>query len=75
MLEVLVHLEVDAEDLPDNLRLIRVTIPEDVEPVSIAGLRKGWEDDEANPRDGRCMVGCKPGPFACSAKRHHAAHN
>lgn len=30
MLEVLVHLEVDPEDLPDNLRLMRVVLPTDV---------------------------------------------
>ncbi len=30
MLEVLVHLEVDPEDLPDNVRLMRIHVPEQV---------------------------------------------
>ncbi len=44
MLEVLVHLEIDAEDIPDNLRLLRVDIPRGASVQTITGLPQRWEE-------------------------------
>lgn len=44
MLEVLVHLEIDPEDVPDNFRLLRVEIPDDVPIGEPPGLPETWED-------------------------------
>lgn len=45
MLEVLVHLEVDPEDIPDNLRLLRVEIPDQVASIRVPdALPNEWED-------------------------------
>ncbi len=43
MLEVLVHLEIDAEDIPDNLRLLRIEIPTDAHIERITELPDQWE--------------------------------
>jgi RES domain-containing protein len=43
MLEVLVHLEIDPEDLPDKLRLLRVQVPEEVGIQKVSGLPLDWE--------------------------------
>lgn len=44
MLEVLVHLEIDAEDIPDNLRLLRVDMPDDVSIRQANPLPDQWEE-------------------------------
>jgi len=44
MLEVLVHLEIDPEDIPDNLRLMRVEVPESVSVLAVQALPDGWEE-------------------------------
>lgn len=44
MLEVLVHLEIDAEDIPDNLRLLRIETANDVHIEQIANLPDQWEE-------------------------------
>ena len=46
MLEVLVHLEIDPDDFPDNLRLIRVELPDDVAKRSVSDLPDLWEDQK-----------------------------
>ncbi|HUH41049.1 MAG TPA: RES family NAD+ phosphorylase [Castellaniella sp.] len=43
MLEVLVHLEVDPEDVPDNLRLMKVTLPDQVSCLTANPLSECWE--------------------------------
>lgn len=50
MLEVLVHLEIDTEDIPDNLRLLRVDIPDDVSAQTVLDLSDHWEDGVAHSR-------------------------
>lgn len=45
MLEVLVHLEIDAEDIPDNLRLLRVEVADDTSIQKTAALPEQWEED------------------------------
>jgi RES domain-containing protein len=45
MLEVLVHLEVDPEDLPDNLRLMRIEAADTIcEQASEPALPEDWRD-------------------------------
>lgn len=51
MLEVLVHLEIDPEDIPDNLRLLRVEIPTHVSMQTAAELPPGWEEDIHSTRE------------------------
>lgn len=50
MLEVLVHLEIDAEDVPDNLRLLRVDVPDDASIQAISALPEQWEEHVAHTR-------------------------
>ncbi len=50
MLEVLVHLEIDAEDIPDNLLLLRVEVADDT-PLQTSGvLPEQWEENVAHTR-------------------------
>lgn len=51
MLEVLVHLEIDPEDIPDNLRLLRVEIPDHASMQTAAALPTGWEEDVHSTRE------------------------
>ena len=44
MLEVLVHLEIDAEDIPDNLRLLCIDTPTNTQIEKITGLPDQWEE-------------------------------
>ena len=51
MLEVLVHLEIDAEDVPDNLKLLRIEIPDSASMHNLADhLPEQWEDNPAHTR-------------------------
>lgn len=50
MLEVLVHLEIDAEDVPDNLRLLRVDIPDEASCHTVTELPEQWEEHVAHTR-------------------------
>lgn len=50
MLEVLVHLEIDPEDIPDNLRLLRVQVPDTVSIETVANVPNQWEDVAAHTR-------------------------
>lgn len=45
LLEVLVHLEVDAAELPDVLQLLAIDVPDDIAPESIesANLPADWK--------------------------------
>ena len=46
LVEVLVHLELDAAELPAGYTLLRVTVPEDLEVDEIAPpLGEAWRDD------------------------------
>jgi RES domain-containing protein len=47
LLEILVHLEVDPEDVPDTYQLLAVDIPDDVRFASIEEdqLATGWRSD------------------------------
>lgn len=50
MLEVLVHLEIDTEDIPDNLRLLRVDLPDVTSIETIANLPGQWEENVGHTR-------------------------
>jgi RES domain-containing protein len=50
LLEVLVPLEVDQEDFPDSLQLLRVDIPEDVALAEMPALQTGWQLKPAHTR-------------------------
>lgn len=50
MLEVLVHLEVDPEDVPDSLKLLRVQIPDNASTRTITELPDQWEDVVSHTR-------------------------
>jgi len=50
MLEVLVHLEIDAEDVPDNLRLLRVDVSDDASRQTLAKLPARWEESVQSTR-------------------------
>jgi RES domain-containing protein len=45
LLEVLVHLEVDAADVPSTYRLLAVEAPDDVAFETAAGLSGNWQAD------------------------------
>jgi RES domain-containing protein len=45
MLEILVHLEVDQEDFPETLQLLRVEIPDDIRIAPAPQLKADWADD------------------------------
>jgi RES domain-containing protein len=49
LLEVMVHLEVDAEDLPRDYQLLAVEVPDGISAAFI-GLPDGWRDDIASTR-------------------------
>jgi len=49
LLEVMVHLEIDAEDLPRDYQLLAVDVPDGISAAFI-GLPDGWRDDIANTR-------------------------
>jgi RES domain-containing protein len=56
LLEVMVHLEIDFEDLPDNYQLLEIDVPDDVaiESVTIASIEKvsqDWKEDPKTTRD------------------------
>ena len=53
LVEILVHLEIDPEDLPDTCKLLAVDIPDDVrfELIEEDQLVPGWRDDEAVTSD------------------------
>ena len=43
MLEVLVHLEIDPDDISDGLRLMRIEVPDRIIPQAIGALPAQWE--------------------------------
>lgn len=45
MLEILVHLEVDQEDLPDTLQLLKIALPDSVSVAEPLALEAGWQSD------------------------------
>jgi RES domain-containing protein len=52
LLEVLVHLEVDPEDLPDTYQLLAIDVPDDIrfESIEENQLALGWPGDETLTR-------------------------
>ena len=51
LLEVLVHLEVNVEDLPDSFSLLRVELPESVSLIDGRDqLREDWSEDVLTTR-------------------------
>jgi RES domain-containing protein len=44
LLEILVHLEIDPDDLPTNYRVLRIDVPDDIAIIDIVppGLPKNW---------------------------------
>lgn len=47
--EVLVHLELDVDNLPKNYKLLKVEAPDDM-AITEAQLPAGWEDDQTLTR-------------------------
>ncbi|MHC8314304.1 RES family NAD+ phosphorylase [Pseudomonas sp. LB3P31] len=45
MLEILVHLEIDQEDLPETFQLLKVELPDDVSIAPCPTLKKQWAED------------------------------
>jgi RES domain-containing protein len=47
LLEILVHLEIDLEDLPVRYRLLRIELPDGIaaERLDPAALPEGWKED------------------------------
>lgn len=45
MLEGLVHLEIDREDIPNNMQLLRIELPEGVSQAQAPELPEGWTAD------------------------------
>jgi len=45
MLEVLVHLEIDPEDFPATMQLLRIEVPDSVSQVQMPTLPPGWSAD------------------------------
>jgi RES domain-containing protein len=50
LLEVLVHLEVDPEDLPQGFRWLKIAVPETVTRETVAALPEGWRTDSGITR-------------------------
>ncbi|NBA93408.1 RES family NAD+ phosphorylase [Pseudomonas sp. R5(2019)] len=51
MLEILVHLEVDQEDFPETLQLLRVEVPDEVSIAPAPSLGTGWQSDTRYTKD------------------------
>lgn len=45
MLEILVHLEIDQEDLPETFQLLKVEVPDDVSIAPTPKMKSHWEAD------------------------------
>ena len=45
MLEVLVHLEIEPEDLPETMQLLRIELPDTVSQAPMPSLPQGWSHD------------------------------
>ncbi len=58
LLETLVHLELDAEDLPDRYRLLTVEAPDDVSiaELSAGQLDRDWPDWRSNAETTRSLA-------------------
>jgi len=58
LLEVMVHLEIDFEDLPDTYQLLEIDVPDDVaiESVTIASIEKVSQDWKDDPRITRGLL-------------------
>lgn len=46
LLEVMVHLEIDHEDLPDSYKMLKIRVPEHDDYVSECSLPENWKHDE-----------------------------
>ncbi|MCK1362659.1 RES family NAD+ phosphorylase [Bradyrhizobium sp. 199] len=58
LLEVMVHLEIDVEDLPTSYQLLGIDVPDDlaVETVSVADIEKTSRDWADDPRATRGLL-------------------
>src|SRR4051794_13276035 len=45
LLEIMVHLEVDAEDLPSHYQLLGIDVPDDVAVTALTDLPDNWRED------------------------------
>ncbi len=50
MLEILVHMEIDQEDLPETFQLLTVELPDDVSMVPAPTLKADWNADQRHSR-------------------------
>jgi len=52
LLETMVHLEIDAEDLPDDYQLLGVEVPDDLRltSVDVSDLPADWREDQSITR-------------------------
>jgi RES domain-containing protein len=52
LLEVLVHAEIDVEDLPTRYRFLKIEAPDgiSIDRVNVAELPAGWQDDSSVTR-------------------------
>lgn len=50
MLEVLAHLEVDIEDIPNDYRLFSVEVPDSITMTDVGALPNGWQNDQSVTR-------------------------
>lgn len=50
MLEIMVHLEIDREDLPETMQLLRIELPEGASQAPVPSLPEGWQSDTGQTR-------------------------
>ena len=52
LVEVLVHIEIDADDLPDPLQYLEIEVPDTIstKTVDVDGLGRNWQKNEAATR-------------------------
>lgn len=44
------HLEIDREDLPETMQLLRIELPDVASQAAAPSLRKGWQSDTGQTR-------------------------
>jgi RES domain-containing protein len=69
LVEVLVHIEVDSDDLSDTLQYLEIEAPDDIstEKVEMDALGRNWQaNPKATRRDARAMNGSAPAAPRCS---------
>ena len=72
LVEVMVHLEIDAEDLPAYYQLLGVEVPDEMTATSVAenGLPDDWRQQTAASPARSAINGCAPArPLCCACPR------